>query len=84
MKFCTHCGATLVLKEIEHRLHACCPNCGRIHYEQLKVGAGALIEQDGRLLLLRRTHEPFASDNIPTNLTGTGHIPAIRDWQKLQ
>ena len=61
MKFCTRCGASLVLREIEQKQRACCPSCGSIHYEQLKVGAGALIEQDRKILLLKRTHAPFAN-----------------------
>jgi 8-oxo-dGTP diphosphatase len=36
-----------------------CPNCGFANYTQLKVGAAALVEQDGSILLIRRSEEPF-------------------------
>jgi 8-oxo-dGTP diphosphatase len=36
-----------------------CPNCGVASYLQLKVGAAAVVEQEGSILLLRRSDEPF-------------------------
>lgn len=59
IRFCPDCGAALELREFEHKQRAFCPRCQRIHFKQLKVGAGALIEQDGKLLLLQRTSVPF-------------------------
>ena len=59
IKFCPHCGTSLELRESEQRQRPVCPQCHRIHYTQLKVGAGALIEQGGKLLLLQRTSVPF-------------------------
>lgn len=75
--FCVKCGSPLMAKEIESKLRPFCPNCGRIHYEQLKVGAGALIEREGRLLLLQRTQEPFASKwNLPSGYVDNDESPA--------
>lgn len=77
MKFCTNCGASLVLKEIDQKQRACCPRCGSIHYEQLKVGAGGVIEQDGKILLLKRTHAPFADCwNLPAGYVEADESPA--------
>jgi ADP-ribose pyrophosphatase YjhB (NUDIX family) len=36
-----------------------CPQCGWIHFADPKVAAAVLIEKDGRVLLVRRTNEPF-------------------------
>lgn len=58
-KFCLACGSTLEYALIEGRDRGRCSGCARIHYEQLIVGAGSLLETDGRLLLLRRTGNPF-------------------------
>ena len=77
MRFCPDCGAPLEDREIEGRLRRYCPHCGRFHYEQLKVGAGALIEREGRLLLLRRAHEPFHGCwNLPAGYVEVDEDPA--------
>lgn len=76
MKFCADCGAALVLKEIEQRQRAFCPRCDRVHYEQLKIGAGALIELDKKILLLQRTQAPFAHCwNLPAGYVEVDESP---------
>lgn len=59
VKFCTSCGTTLERKEFNRKYRIYCPRCHHIHYPHLKIGVGALIEQDGRLLLIQRTQMPF-------------------------
>jgi 8-oxo-dGTP diphosphatase len=58
--FCPNCGspypASLLPDEEGARK---CPACGSAHYIQLKVGAATIVEQDGRILLLKRTDDPF-------------------------
>lgn len=44
---------------LEGRQRLACAACGWVYYPQLKVSAAALIEQDGKLLLVRRAHEPW-------------------------
>jgi len=76
MRFCPDCGALLELLEVEKKQRSFCPQCQRIHYQQLKVGAGALIEQDGRLLLLQRTHDPFQGCwNLPAGYAEVDESP---------
>ena len=36
-----------------------CPACGWVHYEDPKVAAGVLVLEDGKVLLVRRTMEPY-------------------------
>jgi len=60
MIFCEACGARNDLRVIEMKERPVCPRCGQVKYQQLIVGAGALIEVSGRLLLIRRAHDPFA------------------------
>jgi len=36
-----------------------CPQCGWIYFADPKVAAAILIEQDGRVLLVRRINEPY-------------------------
>lgn len=76
-RFCSRCGSALDSRPIEGRRRAVCSACGRIAYDQLKVGAGALIEREGRLLLVRRAHEPFkARWNIPAGYVEADEAPA--------
>jgi 8-oxo-dGTP diphosphatase len=51
---CSACGATL-----PSRPPVACPRCGAEHWRNAKPCAGALVMQDGRLLLLRRNIEPW-------------------------
>ena len=41
------------------RVRPVCPQCGWIHFTNPKVAAAVLVEQDGRVLLVRRVNEPF-------------------------
>jgi ADP-ribose pyrophosphatase YjhB (NUDIX family) len=36
-----------------------CPQCGWIYFSDPKVAAAILLEQDGRVLLVRRVNEPY-------------------------
>jgi ADP-ribose pyrophosphatase YjhB (NUDIX family) len=60
--FCSNCAARL-----PHEPPVTCPSCGTTHYANAKPCGGALITgEDGRLLLMRRDHEPYEGDwDIP-------------------
>lgn len=60
MKFCSECGACLILKVPpgEERLRYVCERCGTIHYQNPKIIAGTLPLYEGRILLCRRAIEP--------------------------
>jgi ADP-ribose pyrophosphatase YjhB (NUDIX family) len=76
MKYCPECGTVLEVRQVEGRERAFCPDCEPIYYTQLKVGAGAIIERDGRLLLLRRTGAPFQGCwNLPTGYVESDESP---------
>ena len=83
MKYCSECGAKLEIRTLEGRDREVCPACGRVHYRQLKVGAAAVIERDGKLLLLQRTHKPFAGCwNLPAGYAEADESPdqtAVRE-----
>jgi len=65
--YCFQCGTQLEIRMRDNREREICPACDWVYYAQLKVGAAVLIEQDGKLLLLKRNHEPW---------TGTWMVPA--------
>jgi len=75
-RFCAHCGSLLELRGHEGKQRLFCPNCKRISYQQLKVGAGALIERDGKLLLIQRTTAPFRHCwNLPAGYAEADESP---------
>jgi 8-oxo-dGTP diphosphatase len=52
--FCSACGAQLpALPPVA------CPACGTRHWRNAKPCAGAFVTHEGRLLLVRRAHEPW-------------------------
>ena len=59
LHYCFLCGEALQPVPLEGRLRLVCPACGWVHYPQLKVSAAALIEQEGKLLLVQRAYEPW-------------------------
>ncbi len=59
IRFCPYCGAAIERRLLNGAERAACPSCGWIHYEDPKVAAAVLVEQDGRVLLTRRINEPF-------------------------
>ena len=62
MRFCSQCGARVVLRRPEGdtlERHVC-SGCGEIHYLNPKVVVGAVCRWQGRILLCRRAIEPRA------------------------
>lgn len=58
------------------RLRAVCPNCGFIHFTDPKVAAGALIEKEGKVLLVRRVNEPMrGSWSFPAGFMDAYEVP---------
>ncbi len=77
--FCLRCGARTQVRTLpnEPRPRHVCPRCGWIFYPHRKVGAGVLIEEAGRLLLLQRGHEPWAGAwNLPAGYVEIDETPA--------
>ena len=56
--YCPGCGSPLVAREVEGRRRPVCSQCGRIIYYDPKITAAAIVEQDGRVLLVQRATEP--------------------------
>lgn len=67
--YCSRCGTKLTTRQVEGRPRLVCPACGHVVYQQLKVGAGVLVERDGALLLVQRGP---GSSAFP----GTWNLPA--------
>jgi 8-oxo-dGTP diphosphatase len=59
-RFCPHCAGRLAAQMIDEKERLVCQECGFIFYLNPKVAAGALIEDAGRVVLVRRGVEPQA------------------------
>lgn len=77
-RFCIMCGSMLETREIDQKQRPVCIGCGHVHYGQLIIGAGCLIEDGKRLLLIRRLNEPFrGSWCLPAGHVDDDEPPAL-------
>ncbi len=75
--YCPRCGTAVIHKELYGQLRAVCPACEWIHFIDPKVAAAVLVEQDGRVLLVRRAGEPFRGFwSLPAGFINGGEDPA--------
>jgi len=59
INFCPRCGTPITYKYKFGRERPVCPACEWIYFADPKVAAAVLVEQEGRVLLVRRVNEPF-------------------------
>ena len=79
-RHCAFCGAKTdwVTRDGDHRPVELCPVCGTVLFRNSVPCAGALIVDDGRLLLLHRTIEPFRGHwDIPGGFLEEGEHPEV-------
>ena len=77
IKFCPRCGAEVAHKDKFGMVRPVCLQCGWIYFVDPKVAAAVLIEQDGRVLLVRRADEPFRGLwTLPAGFVNGGEDPA--------
>ena len=78
--YCSQCGSRLVEPQREGPGPAACPSCGGVVHQQLKVGAAALVERDGALLLGQRAAGDGAFPgtwNLPAGYCEPGEPPPV-------
>jgi 8-oxo-dGTP diphosphatase len=77
IKFCPRCAAAVIHQEKFGLMRPVCPQCGWIHFVDPKVAAAVLVEQDGRVLLVRRANEPYRGLwTLPAGFVNGGEDPA--------
>ena len=77
VKFCPKCGTLTRLEPRFGQQRPVCPGCGFIYFADPKVAAAVLLEQDGRVLLVRRAGEPFRGLwTVPAGFINAGEDPA--------
>jgi ADP-ribose pyrophosphatase YjhB (NUDIX family) len=77
VNFCPRCGSALTQAERFGRLRPVCPACGWIYFADPKVAAAVLLEQDDRVLLVRRANDPARGLwTLPAGFVDAGEDPA--------
>jgi 8-oxo-dGTP diphosphatase len=77
IKFCPRCATKVNRMESFGMVRPVCPQCGWIYFQDPKVAAAVLVEQDGRVLLVRRVNEPFRGMwTLPAGFVNGGEDPA--------
>lgn len=63
-----------------------CSSCGYVHYQNPAPAAGAIVFDQGRLLLVKRAHEPYVGKwTIPAGFIEWGEAPeetAVRELKE--
>lgn len=82
-RFCPRCGSSLELRLAGDRERPVCPRCGYVHYVNPIVAAGCLVDEGGKVLLIRRGVEPGLGQwGLPAGYAEAGERPdeaAVRE-----
>lgn len=77
VKFCPKCGQPVTIELRFGQDRPVCTVCGFIYFADPKVAVSILLEQDGKVLLVRRAHEPFRGLwTLPGGFVNSGEDPA--------
>jgi ADP-ribose pyrophosphatase YjhB (NUDIX family) len=77
VSFCIRCGAALERRFLYGDTRPVCPQCNWIFFEDPKVAAGVLVENDGKVLLVQRSNQPFQGLwTIPAGFVNAREDPA--------
>ena len=77
INYCPRCGAAVTLVERFGHERPVCPQCGWTYFADPKVAAAMVVEQEDRVLLVRRVNEPFRGLwTLPAGFIDAGEDPA--------
>lgn len=77
INYCPRCGNAIIQETRFGKVRPVCPKCGWIYFADPKVAAAVLIEQDGRVLLVRRVNQPFRGKwTLPAGFVDADEDPA--------
>jgi len=75
--FCPWCASGLIEKRIDGKTRKHCPKCDFIHYKNPAPAAGAIIIDDGKVLLVKRKYPPRVGDwSFPAGFMEYGESPS--------
>ena len=74
LAFCPRCGTPLEPGR-GPRGRPACPACDYVRWADPKVAAGVVVESDGRILLVRRNHDPmYGRWSFPSGYVDAGEV----------
>lgn len=77
VKYCQRCGALMTWQHRFGRQRPVCSRCEWTYFPDPKVAAAALIERDGKVLLVRRVNDPERGKwTLPAGFVDAGEDPA--------
>jgi 8-oxo-dGTP diphosphatase len=78
VNYCPRCGTALVMEDRIGRLRPTCPACHWIYFPDPKVAVAALVCNQEKVLLVRRTNEPMRGLwTLPAGFVDAGEDPAL-------
>jgi ADP-ribose pyrophosphatase YjhB (NUDIX family) len=81
--YCPHCGNNLIHAERAGKIRPVCPSCDWIYFPDPKVAVAVLIEENSRVLLVKRAHNPYRGKwMLPAGFVDAGEDPreaAVRE-----
>jgi ADP-ribose pyrophosphatase YjhB (NUDIX family) len=84
--YCPRCATPLETRRVGDKPRRACSSCGFIYFTDPKVGVGALVVEDGKLLLVRRRMMPEAGRwSLPAGFVDRGENPrevAVRETRE--
>ena len=85
-RFCPQCGTPLRRRIAFGRRRQVCPQCSYVHFNDPKVAVGVVAQRRGRLLLVRRDHEPRLGEwSFPSGFVDAGEVleeAAVRETKE--
>ncbi len=76
VNYCQICGHAMVKQMAHGKIRPVCPACGFVHFADPKVAVVVFIEQDHRVLLVRRTMQPEQGKwALPAGFVDAGENP---------
>ena len=58
LNFCPNCGSPMTDRFVFGRTRRACTACGFVFFREPKLAVGALVEQEGKVLLVKRAVDP--------------------------
>jgi 8-oxo-dGTP diphosphatase len=83
INYCLRCGSKLSSEERFGRMRPVCSRCGWIYFTDPKVAVAVLVEQEDKVLLVRRVNDPYRGLwTLPAGFLDAGEDPvaaAVRE-----
>ena len=77
VKHCIRCGNVVEQQPRYGQVRPVCPSCGWIHFADPKVAAAVFVEDEGKILLVQRSFNPYRGKwTLPAGFVNAGEDPA--------